>query len=162
VKRNPWNEIESGHHYLRAMAVWALLPALCGMNWSAVTQRLRIHPRIHPTNFRSFFSSPQCYGEFHQSVENGEARLEMQLIGGTLELKELEWTIAEEGFEEVHEPPQGWRTEISGDPGTSILRVEFVQEQVVSVEQPFVGQIRARASKIAKSSSTCRDSWATP
>jgi len=143
VKRNPWNESESGHHYVRAMAGWALLPALCGMNWSAVNGQLKIHPRIHPTNFRSFFSIPQCYGEIHQTVENGEAHLEIRPINGTLELKELEWTIAEEGFDEVHEPPQGWRTEISSEPGMSILRFEFEKEQVVSVAEPLRVCIRA-------------------
>lgn len=30
-RRNPWNEVECGHHYARSMASWALIPALSGL-----------------------------------------------------------------------------------------------------------------------------------
>ena len=52
VKRNPWDEAECGHHYVRAMASWALLPAICGFHYSAVEKKISIstEPVIRPTN----------------------------------------------------------------------------------------------------------------
>ncbi len=35
-RRNPWDEVECGHHYARSMASWALLPAL---SWLPVRRR---------------------------------------------------------------------------------------------------------------------------
>ncbi|MEN9934491.1 MAG: hypothetical protein RLZZ387_1070 [Chloroflexota bacterium] len=35
VRRNPWNEVECGHHYARSMASWALLTALSGFRCDA-------------------------------------------------------------------------------------------------------------------------------
>jgi hypothetical protein len=43
-KRNPFNEIEAGYHYARAMASWAGVLAYTGFNYSAVTQTLTINP----------------------------------------------------------------------------------------------------------------------
>src|SRR5262249_39997847 len=35
AKRNPWDEVECGHHYARAMASWSLLLALSGFEYDA-------------------------------------------------------------------------------------------------------------------------------
>ncbi|PZF80876.1 GH116 family glycosyl hydrolase [Jiangella anatolica] len=42
-RRNPYNEIECGDHYVRAMAGWSVLPALSGARWNAVDGILRLH-----------------------------------------------------------------------------------------------------------------------
>ncbi|SDS57727.1 GH116 family glycosyl-hydrolase [Jiangella sp. DSM 45060] len=41
-RRNPYNEIECGDHYVRAMAGWSVLPALTGARWNAVDATLRL------------------------------------------------------------------------------------------------------------------------
>ncbi|MGW5685162.1 GH116 family glycosyl hydrolase [Nonomuraea sp. NPDC003754] len=46
-RRNPYNEIECGDHYVRAMAGWSVLDALSGATYDAVTQRLTVSPRGH-------------------------------------------------------------------------------------------------------------------
>jgi hypothetical protein len=43
-KRNPFNEIEAGYHYARAMASWAGVLAYTGFHYSAVTQTLTLNP----------------------------------------------------------------------------------------------------------------------
>jgi uncharacterized protein (DUF608 family) len=43
-RRNPYNEIECGDHYARAMAGWSVLNALTGTSWDAVEGRLRLRP----------------------------------------------------------------------------------------------------------------------
>ena len=34
-RRNPWNEVECGSHYARALSVWSVLLALSGYHYSA-------------------------------------------------------------------------------------------------------------------------------
>jgi non-lysosomal glucosylceramidase len=42
AKRSPFNEAECGHHYARAMASWASVPALTGFQYSAIDKSLSI------------------------------------------------------------------------------------------------------------------------
>jgi non-lysosomal glucosylceramidase len=41
-RRNPYNEIENGDHYSRAMAGWVLLEAMTGSGYNALTGELRL------------------------------------------------------------------------------------------------------------------------
>ena len=44
IPRSPWNEIECGGHYARAMSSWSLLLALSGFHYDGLTQTLRFQP----------------------------------------------------------------------------------------------------------------------
>ncbi|MFC5819068.1 GH116 family glycosyl-hydrolase [Nonomuraea harbinensis] len=46
-RRNPYNEIECGDHYVRAMAGWSVLDALAGASYDATSGRLTLAPRGH-------------------------------------------------------------------------------------------------------------------
>ncbi|MFT3887561.1 MAG: GH116 family glycosyl hydrolase [Arachnia sp.] len=41
-RRNPFNEVECGDHYARAMAGWSLLEATLGLRWNQLDQSLRV------------------------------------------------------------------------------------------------------------------------
>ncbi len=61
--RNPFNEYECGNYYARAMASYALLGALSGFRYSAVTKTLWFGPP-RPTDgaFTSFFAAATGFG----------------------------------------------------------------------------------------------------
>lgn len=42
TKRNPFNEVECGDHYARAMAGWSVLEAALGLSWDHLTGTLRL------------------------------------------------------------------------------------------------------------------------
>jgi hypothetical protein len=67
TKRSPWNEIECGDYYARAMSSWSLLLAAQGSAYDGPARRLTFDPRIEPDNHRSFFSSAEGWGRFEQS-----------------------------------------------------------------------------------------------
>ena len=46
-RRNPWNEVECGHHYARSMASWALLTALSGFKYDMVEGTMSFKPAIN-------------------------------------------------------------------------------------------------------------------
>ena len=66
IARNPWNEIECGGHYARAMSSWSLLLAASGYEYDGPARSLRFTPRLTPANFKSFFSGPEGWGSLRQ------------------------------------------------------------------------------------------------
>jgi len=63
-RRNPWNEVECGHHYARSMASWALLLALSGFKYDMLKGTISFKPKINEDNFTSFWSTGEVlYGE---------------------------------------------------------------------------------------------------
>ncbi len=67
VRRNPWNQIEWGNHYSRAMASYSVMLALSGFRCSAVERKLTFQPRIHSEEFRCFFAAGSGWGLYSQS-----------------------------------------------------------------------------------------------
>ena len=66
IGRNPWNEIECGGHYARAMSSWSLLLAASGYEYDGPAKTLRFTPRLTPANFQSFFAGPEGWGSLRQ------------------------------------------------------------------------------------------------
>ena len=88
-RRNPWNEVECGSHYARALASWSLLTALSGYAYSAPERRLAFAPRLSPEAFRAFFTTGQGWGTFSQAAQPGASTASLELLWGTLELKQF-------------------------------------------------------------------------
>ncbi|MGE5648059.1 MAG: GH116 family glycosyl hydrolase [Acidobacteriota bacterium] len=85
ARRNPWNEVECGHHYARAMASWSLLTALSGFAYSAPERDLRFRPRVNAGAFRCLFSTGTSWGVYSQQG----GKTEIRVHGGALELSTL-------------------------------------------------------------------------
>lgn len=62
TKRNPFDEFECGHWYARALASWALLPALTGVRYSAVERTLWIAPTSAKRPYRAYLGSGGNFG----------------------------------------------------------------------------------------------------
>jgi hypothetical protein len=61
-KRNPYNEIECGDHYARAMASYGLLQAYAGSHLDLSRGRIRLAPRAGRDAFAVFFSVEGAWG----------------------------------------------------------------------------------------------------
>jgi hypothetical protein len=83
--RNPWNEYECGNYYARAMASYALLAALSGFRYSAVTQTLWLAPKLGVRPFRTFFSTATGFG----TLELLSRAVRFTLAEGELVLRRL-------------------------------------------------------------------------
>lgn len=79
TRRNPFNEVECGDHYVRAMAGWSLLDAYTGFGYDAVTGRMRVGRR--PGRFP--FVAGTGWGTV-TVAEDGTATVDV--LGGTLPL----------------------------------------------------------------------------
>ncbi len=72
--RNPWNEIECGNHYSRALASWSVLLALSGFEADLTRDYLGFQPV--QTDFRSFWSTGTGWGSYGQADHGAELRVE--------------------------------------------------------------------------------------
>lgn len=81
-RRNPFDEYECGHWYARALASWALLPALSGVRYSAADRTLWIAPKAAKRPYRAYLGSGGSFG----SVVLGRGAVEVDLASGALAL----------------------------------------------------------------------------
>ncbi len=89
IPRNPWNEIECGGHYARAMSSWSALLAVSGYAYDAPEQALTFMPRLTPDKHRSFFCGPEGWGTLNQTRSGSGQRDEIAVAHGRLVLRSL-------------------------------------------------------------------------
>ena len=74
VRRNPWNEVECGHHYVRSLASWGLLVALSGYRFDLGEKRVSFQPAVSAEDFSCFFSTGTAWGIYRQRVDRKGVR----------------------------------------------------------------------------------------
>lgn len=85
AKRNPWNEIECGSNYARAMAAWGMLQAFSGFRYDLTRGEIGFAPR-RPGAFSCFWSLGRAWGVYSRTA-SGRERIEV--LFGSLTLRRL-------------------------------------------------------------------------
>ncbi|GHO96886.1 hypothetical protein KSF_069340 [Reticulibacter mediterranei] len=75
TRRNPYNEIECGDHYARAMAGWSVLEALSGFRYNALEDHLSFAPVANQSEFQVPFITGSGWGTFAQSQDDSHITL---------------------------------------------------------------------------------------
>lgn len=84
--RNPWNEVECGHHYARSLASYGVYIALCGYEYDMPAKKISFRPRLNAEHFSCFFSTGTAWGIYTQTGdENGNVQHEIHTIYGNLD-----------------------------------------------------------------------------
>ncbi len=89
VRRNPWNEMECGNHYARALASWSLLTALSGFSFDLTRGAIGFSPRLEGPVFRTFWSVASGWGTYQQQQTKTAIQVSLRLQYGSLSLSEL-------------------------------------------------------------------------
>jgi non-lysosomal glucosylceramidase len=87
VKRNPWNEVECGHHYSRSMASWAVLLAFSGFHCDLGKNEMSFEPRLESSqdSFTTFWSTGKGWGTYHQQKDSqGVWQAKVDVLGGNM------------------------------------------------------------------------------
>ncbi|MEI7731905.1 MAG: GH116 family glycosyl hydrolase [Verrucomicrobiota bacterium] len=96
AKHNPWNEIECGDHYSRAMASWGMITALSGFEYHGPAGALGFAPRLTPENFRCAFTGAEGWGTLAQTRTGQRQINRIEVKWGQLRLQSLKlaWPAA--------------------------------------------------------------------
>ncbi|MHA4811698.1 GH116 family glycosyl hydrolase [Flavitalea flava] len=89
-KHNPYNEIECGDHYARAMASWGVLLALQDFYYNGPEKAMRFIPKVQKDQFKSFFTASEGWGNIGQTRTAGAQTNTVSLVYGSLRLTSLE------------------------------------------------------------------------
>ena len=90
-ERSPWNDIECGDHYARAMSSWTLLEAAAGQRYNAAEEFLAFAPNTTPENFRCFFITAAGWGTFDQRISQSAQVETLSARYGRVSLRALEF-----------------------------------------------------------------------
>jgi hypothetical protein len=83
INRNPFDEIECGHWYARAMASYGMLQSLTGVRYDAVDKILFIDSKVG--DFKSFISTETGFGNV--GLKNGEPFVDIAY--GNIDIKKV-------------------------------------------------------------------------
>jgi non-lysosomal glucosylceramidase len=86
TRRNPYNEIECGDHYSRAMAGWTVLEALSGVRYDAHTQRLSLGRQGDTGAWRLPFVIGSAWGTCERFADGA---FEVRCLGGELAVSKV-------------------------------------------------------------------------
>jgi hypothetical protein len=86
-RRNPWNEIENGSHYGRAMASYGVFLAACGFHYDGPRRHLGFAPKINAADFKAAFTAAEGWGSFAQQSAAGRLDARLKVVRGRLLLK---------------------------------------------------------------------------
>ena len=89
AKRNPWNHIECGDHYARALASWACLIGVSGFIYDGPAGKIGFAPRLTPEAFKCFFSAAEGWGSLVQHRQETGQTDRIELKWGRLRLRTL-------------------------------------------------------------------------
>ena len=89
AKRNPYNEVECGDYYGRAMASYGVYIAACGFEYDGPSGKITFAPKIQPENFKSAFTAAKGWGSFSQSLDTHSMKANLEIAYGTLSVKQL-------------------------------------------------------------------------
>ena len=87
-KRNPYNEIEYGNHYTRAMSGYAPFISASGFYYNGPEGILSFNPVVQPNKYKSAFITSEGWGSYEQKLDDA-AFYRLQLHYGVLSLTEL-------------------------------------------------------------------------
>jgi uncharacterized protein (DUF608 family) len=143
AKRNPWNEIECGDHYARALASWGVLTGLMGFEVDAPAGRVAFAPRITPEEFRGAFTGAEGWGSYAQRRKIREQQCEMKLAWGRLPLRKLDLALPE-GVKatEIEAQLGDAALEVSSEQKGDSLHLSFAQNPVVVAGQALIVLLR--------------------
>lgn len=90
IRRNPWDETESGHHYARSMASWGVLLALLDHRWDGRSRVLNLAPRLEAMD-GDRFSGIVTTGTGWGVMEIGPGSSRLLCHGGRIRAESVEF-----------------------------------------------------------------------
>ncbi len=88
-RRNPYNEIEYGNHYTRAMSGYAPFISASGFTLHEPKGEIGFAPKIKPDDFKSAFISGSAWGSFVQKRSRRQQTNSLKIEYGAIKLSKI-------------------------------------------------------------------------
>jgi hypothetical protein len=136
AKHNPFNEIECGDHYARAMASWGVYTALAGYEYDGPKGHIGFAPKITPEDFRAAFTAAEGWGTFSQTRDEKTQREQIHVRWGRLSVKSLAFEIPD-GFSAARAVVSLDNTAVKSEQAIkgSRLEITLAKDQVITADQ---------------------------
>ena len=128
---NPFNELECGKFYARAMSCWSLLIASQGQVLEGPRGLLGFRPNWQPEDHRSFFTAPEAWGLFVQQRQGTRQVERIEVRYGTLRLRELAFQLPQDRPATATVRSGDTRLEAALSQSGREIRVAFPQDVIV-------------------------------
>jgi len=135
-KHNPFNEVECGDHYARAMAGYGVFLGLCGFEYHGPSAHLGFAPRITPEDFRAAFTAAEGWGTLSQKRIGRQQTNRVEVKWGKLPVKTLAFQLPD-GVALDRVAPDGATVAIDGKPIPAEAKQDG-RRVVVSLAEPTV------------------------
>ena len=86
---NPWNEVECGDHYARAVASYGVFLALCGFEYHGPKGHIGFAPRMNADDFAAAFTAAEGWGTFTQKRQGNTQENTLQVLWGRLRVNSI-------------------------------------------------------------------------
>lgn len=88
-KRNPYNEVEYGNHYTRAMSSYGAFITMTGFQLDEPQGMIGFDPKMQADDFKAAFTTGAAWGTFTQKRGNGQQEHRLTFAYGAFQLKIL-------------------------------------------------------------------------
>lgn len=119
LKRNPYNEIEYGNHYIRAMASYGAFISASGFTYHGPKGEIGFDPKINPDEFKSAFVTAEGWGSFTQQQKNDSQYVSIELKHGKLVLHQINISL----------PKNKTVNELTYHLNDKVLQAKFIQKE---------------------------------
>ncbi len=130
---NPFNELECGKFYARAMSSWSLLIASQGLVLEGPKGILGFKPSWQPEDHRSFFTAPEGWGLFIQQRKDKEQTERIEVRHGRLRVKEFIFALPKDAAATA-------TVKIAGQPAAAALERTGAEVRLVLAQEAVVAE----------------------
>ena len=96
--RNPWNEVECGDHYVRAMSSWRVLETAIGYYWNAIENKMTFLPKSNKNLFQAFYLTNSSWGLIKREISAKEQIIDIKPYYGNLSIENfITWNLKDQG-----------------------------------------------------------------
>jgi non-lysosomal glucosylceramidase len=132
-KRNPYNEIECGDHYARAMAGYGVFLAACGYEYDGPRGHIGFAPRVGPEDFRAAFTAAEGWGVYRQRRQEKGQTATLEVRHGRVAVRGLAFQTTSAPASVTVRAGHGRPLDVKGFTYAA-SRVEIELQETVTVE----------------------------
>ncbi|RKX38627.1 MAG: hypothetical protein DRP64_15415, partial [Verrucomicrobia bacterium] len=91
---NPYNEVECGDHYARAMASWGAYLALAGFDYHGPKGEITFAPKFFKDNYKAAFTLAEGWIQFEQTKDSKDRQIDtIKVVNGKAKLNKLTFEL---------------------------------------------------------------------